>query len=66
LQLNVYAKLHNHKDYIISTAFHDEIDVKLITSLYDNVKEYKDINVKYKNKTTNKLKNKLNLKSLEP
>jgi oligoendopeptidase F len=66
LKLNTYAKLHNHQDYISATAFHDEIDLDLITNLYKHVSTFKNTYKKYREITVKVLKQKLQLTKLEP
>jgi oligoendopeptidase F len=66
LQANTYAKLHHYDDYVSSTAFHDEIPVKLITEIYANVKAYKPVYQKYRKVLTKILKKQLKLPKLEP
>ncbi|GHU31959.1 hypothetical protein FACS1894166_04370 [Bacilli bacterium] len=66
LMLNTSSKLHKFTDYIHATAFSDEIDVKLITSLYENVKLFKSSVQKYKMVVEPLLKRQLKLNKLEP
>ncbi|GHU47993.1 hypothetical protein FACS1894218_3710 [Bacilli bacterium] len=66
LMLNTSSKLHKFTDYIHATAFEDEIDTKLITTLYENVALFKHSVVKYKKTVDPLLKHQLKLNKLEP
>ena len=66
LSLNTDAQIRNFKDYLDSCCFADEIDRKLITHIYSQVKSYKKYHQDYVTHRSNLLKSLLKLKKLEP
>ena len=66
LGLNTYAKIRNFDNYIASTCFSDEIDIKLIPHIYEQVKKYKVINHTFNEHRKKLIKKLLNLKEIEP
>jgi len=45
LKLNTMAKIYNYKNYIDRVCFNDEVDEKLITTLYQNSLQFKKLNI---------------------
>lgn len=66
LKFNNYAQIYGYKDYISSTCFSDEIKISLIETIYSEVKKYKSSYESFIKHRNILLKNKLNLKKLEP
>ncbi len=66
LSLNTHAKIRKFKDYVSSTCFADEIDIKLIPHIYKQVKEYKDIYKKFSEHRKTLLCQLLKIKEIEP
>lgn len=66
LRANTWAKTRNYKDYVDSTLFNDEVDEKLLLSIYDNVQTYKDLFVQFRKIRGNCLKSMFKINKLEP
>ncbi len=66
LMLNTDSEIRNFKNYIDAVCFGDEVEVKLIPHIYEQVATYKDIHKEYVTHRSELLKQMLNLKELEP
>jgi oligoendopeptidase F len=51
---------------VVEAAYDDEIDVSLITTIYQNVETFKDVNLRYSKLIKKMLKDKLGVKKIRP
>lgn len=66
LTLNKTAQVRNFESYVHACCFADEIDIKLIHTIYKCVKEFKYADHQYITHKKSLIKQLLNLKKLEP
>lgn len=66
LRVNTWAKVRKFKNYIDAALDNDEVNEKLLLSVYDNVASYKDLNVKFKTFRNKMIKKMFKIKELEP
>lgn len=66
LMLNSFSKLRNYQDYLDASIDADEIDLKLIKTIYQNVAKYKTIYNQYLTIRNLILKKQLKVTKIEP